>query len=108
MSRPANSQAILEISLELIAVVAFTLLAGISDQFGKVVVIMMFGFWMIFIITSPQVTELIGAYSNLAANTAGTGAGNNSGTVHGMGNLGDTLSQIAKNAAKNAKQLAGK
>ena len=48
--RQPASAAILLLSLELAAVGIFTLLAGASDQAGTIVVLMMVGFWMIFLI----------------------------------------------------------
>jgi hypothetical protein len=38
------------VSMELLAVGLFTLLAGISDKVGKAMVIVMVGFWMLFMI----------------------------------------------------------
>lgn len=47
---PAGA-AILDVSLELLAVALFTLIAGASDDVGKTVLIVMAGLWLIYIIS---------------------------------------------------------
>jgi len=49
-TRPADSNAILAVAIELLAVGTFTLIAGISQDFGKLMIIFMVGLWMIFLI----------------------------------------------------------
>lgn len=60
----------MELILEFVAVALFTVLGGISDQFGKIVMIFMVGLWLIYIVTSPGAIEKIGGYFNKAAVTA--------------------------------------
>lgn len=53
--RPASSQAILVFALELVAVGIFTVLAGISHDVGKIVIIFMVGLWLIYLVTNSGV-----------------------------------------------------
>lgn len=45
-----DSNAILAVAIELLAVGTFTLIAGINTDFGKLMVIFMVGLWLIFLI----------------------------------------------------------
>ena len=49
------------IAIELLAVGAFTLLAGISNEVGKVMVIIMVGFWAIYLVTTSGVISNLGS-----------------------------------------------
>lgn len=49
-TRPADSSAILSVAIELLAVGTFTLIAGINQDFGKLMIIFMIGLWLIFMI----------------------------------------------------------
>lgn len=51
---PAGA-AILDVSLELLAVALFTLIAGASDDAGKVVLIVMAGLWLIYLISYSNI-----------------------------------------------------
>lgn len=53
--RPVGSEALIQLGLELLAVSLFTLLAGASDEVGKLVVIFMVGMWMIYLIENSKV-----------------------------------------------------
>jgi hypothetical protein len=68
-TRSPASTAILEISLELVAVAVFTLIAGASDEAGKGVLIIMAGFWLIYLISEAGVfANLNNVLQNLIAN----------------------------------------
>lgn len=60
----------MELILEFVAVGLFTVLGGISDQFGKVVLIFMCGLGLIYVVTSPGAIEKIGGYFSKAAETS--------------------------------------
>lgn len=45
-----DSNAILAVAIELLAVGTFTLIAGINQDFGRLMVIFMVGLWLIFLI----------------------------------------------------------
>ena len=49
--RAADSDVIVTIALEFLAVGLFTLIAGASNEMGTVMVIFMVGMWMIYMIT---------------------------------------------------------
>lgn len=53
--RPSNSEAILQLALELLAVSLFTLMAGTSDEMGKLMILFMVGFWLIYLIQNSKV-----------------------------------------------------
>lgn len=53
--------------IQLAAVGVFTLIAGISNDVGTLVVIFMVGMWILFLITNPTITAKIG---NAATNAA--------------------------------------
>jgi hypothetical protein len=59
--RPAGSEAIMYLGLEILAVGIFTVLAGISHDMGTIVIIFMIGFWLIYMITDSAVIAKIGA-----------------------------------------------
>lgn len=48
--RSPDSNAILAVALELIAIGTFTLIAGINHDFGSLMIIFMVGLWLIFLI----------------------------------------------------------
>lgn len=52
--RPEASTAIVMIAMEMLAVALFVLLAGISDKFGKAMVIVMSGFWLLALLMNPR------------------------------------------------------
>jgi len=59
--RPADSEAIMTLGLEILAVGIFTILAGINHDMGTIVIIFMIGFWLIYMITNSTVIAKIGA-----------------------------------------------
>lgn len=63
--RPAASEAILTLALELLAVGLFTIIAGTSDDMGTLVVLFMLGLWVIYLVSNA--TVLSGLESALAA-----------------------------------------
>lgn len=63
--RPAASEAILTLALELLAVGLFTIIAGTSDDMGTLVVLFMLGLWLIYLVSNA--TVLSGLESALAA-----------------------------------------
>lgn len=48
--RSADSEALVQLGLELLAVALFTLMAGASDEMGTLVVLFMVGMWLIYLI----------------------------------------------------------
>lgn len=56
----AASETVLVIALELLGVALLTLVAGISDEMGKIVVLFMAGFWLIYVITDSAVISRLG------------------------------------------------
>lgn len=54
-ARNAQSEAFLEVFLESLAVGVFTLIAGVSVKAGKIVLVLMTGFWLIYLITNASV-----------------------------------------------------
>lgn len=60
----------LVIAIELLAVGLFTLLAGISDEWGKIMVIFMVGLWLIYSVTTFNVLERLGLSLNNVASQA--------------------------------------
>lgn len=61
VKRPASSEAIMTLGLEILAVGIFTVMAGISHDMGTIVIIFMVGFWLIYMITDSAVIAKIGA-----------------------------------------------
>lgn len=58
---------ILVLAIELLAVGIFTLLAGISKEWGRAVVIFMVALWLIYLITTfPVLTHLGSALQNIS------------------------------------------
>lgn len=53
--RNAQSEAFLEVMLESLAVGVFTLIAGVSANAGKIMLVFMTGFWLIYLITNASV-----------------------------------------------------
>lgn len=53
--RAADSEAFVQLALELLAVSLFTLIAGASNEVGTLVVIFMVGMWMIYLIQNSKV-----------------------------------------------------
>lgn len=61
-SQPSPTHStILVIAVELLAVGLFTLMAGISNEWGKIVVLFMVGLWLIYLITSFSVISRLGS-----------------------------------------------
>lgn len=58
------------VAVELLAVGLFTLLAGISNDVGTIVVLFMVGLWLIFLITDSQTVAGIGSALTTIANGA--------------------------------------
>lgn len=82
--RNPTSAALLEFVMELAGVGAMMLIAGASDDAGTMMIIIMFGFWLIFLISAQGGGGKIGAgmvkaLSALALNPSNT-PGNNSGS----------------------------
>lgn len=63
--RPPISEAMLSVSVELLAVALFTIMAGGSKDIGTIMVILMVGFWMVFLVTNASV---ITRFENFLAN----------------------------------------
>lgn len=61
------SQAILILGVELVGVGLLTLLAGISNDVGNIIVLLMIGFWLIYLIVDSTV---IGGIGNMLDNIA--------------------------------------
>lgn len=55
--RSAASEAMLEVMLESLAVGVFTLIAGVSADAGKLALVFMSGFWLIYLITNASVIQ---------------------------------------------------
>lgn len=65
--RAPSSEAILLLGLEILAVGLFTVLAGISHDAGTIVIIMMVGFWLIYMITNSSVIAgVVKAFNTVA------------------------------------------
>lgn len=62
------SHTILAVGIEFLAVGLFTLLAGASDEAGKIVIILMIGFWLIYAVTNSTVIAGLGRGLNKVAN----------------------------------------
>lgn len=54
-ARPPASAAILTVSLELLAVGVFTLMAGAGPDMGSLTLLFIIGLWLLFLITNPTV-----------------------------------------------------
>lgn len=52
--KAADSEALTQLALELLAVAVFTLIAGASDEMGTLVVIFMVGMWLIYLIENSK------------------------------------------------------
>ena len=52
--KAADSEALIQLALELLAVSVFTLLAGASNEAGTLVVLFMVGMWMIYMIQNSK------------------------------------------------------
>lgn len=53
--RAANSEALVQLAFELLAVGLFTLMAGASNEMGTLVIIFMIGLWLIYLIQNATV-----------------------------------------------------
>jgi hypothetical protein len=53
--RPANSDALLMLALEILAVGVFTVLAGTSNEMGTIVILFMIGLWIIYMVQNSAV-----------------------------------------------------
>lgn len=61
-----GSDALLTVAIEGLAVGIFTLIAGINDQAGSIVVTFMVGLWIIFMITnSGAISKIVGTAGNI-------------------------------------------
>lgn len=54
VKRAADSEALIQLGLELLAVSLFTLIAGASNEVGTLVVLFMTGMWMIYLIQNSK------------------------------------------------------
>jgi hypothetical protein len=52
--RAADSEALVQLALELLAVSLFTLIAGASNEMGTLVVLFMVGMWLIYLIENSK------------------------------------------------------
>lgn len=52
--KAADSEALIQLALELLAVSVFTLIAGASNEAGTLVVLFMVGMWMIYMIQNSK------------------------------------------------------
>lgn len=69
-SRPASSNDLIVIALELFGVWMFTLLAGASNDAGTIMVILMTGLWLIFLIKHQSTVQNVGdIYSAFVSST---------------------------------------
>lgn len=53
--RTGASEVIVQLALELLAVALFTLMAGTSKEMGDVMILLMVGFWLIYMIQNAKV-----------------------------------------------------
>ena len=67
---PEGHSVIVTLAVELLGVGVFTLLAGISNDVGKIMVIFMVGFWLIYALTTSSVIAHLGAALGSVANQA--------------------------------------
>lgn len=67
--RPSASAAIVSISLELLAVGLFTLLAGVSSDVGRIVLLVMVTLWVLYAVTNASViAAFTNAFNSLSTN----------------------------------------
>lgn len=67
--RPADSAALVTLLLEFVAVGVFTILAGASDNAATIVILMMVGFWLIYMVTNSKILAgLENALGSLSGN----------------------------------------
>lgn len=79
-TRTPMSASLLELAMELAGVGAMMLIAGASDDAGTMMIIIMMGFWLIFLISqSGVVKNMVSALSAMALNPTNT-PGNNTGS----------------------------
>ena len=70
MAATGATAAILDVSVEVVGVGLLALLAGASDDMGKIVVMFMAGLWCVFIIANPAIIQKIAAFPEAAAQNA--------------------------------------
>jgi hypothetical protein len=58
---------LLTVSVEIVGVGLLALLAGASNDVGKLIVVFMAGLWAVFIVTNPAVIARIAAFPEAAA-----------------------------------------
>lgn len=69
--RPANSDVVITLALELFGVWLFTLLAGASNDAGSIMILVMVALWLIFLIQHQSVVGGVGAaYAKIASGNA--------------------------------------
>lgn len=66
----APGQTILIVAVELLGVALLTLLAGSSNDAGNIVVLLMLGFWLIYLISDSRTVQKLGGVLNNVANQA--------------------------------------
>jgi mannose/fructose/N-acetylgalactosamine-specific phosphotransferase system component IID len=91
--RSAASTAIVEILVEGVSVGIMVLLAGISDNVSNVMLILIVGFWLVYLIVGSDVlTSVFGAYLQLAQNPSnkpGVGTSTTGNLMYTPGNPAD-------------------
>jgi hypothetical protein len=74
--RSGQSTAIVQLLVELAGVGAMALLAGMSEEFANAMLIIMLGFWMLFVISRAGIlTSVVNAFTTLAVNPANSSSG---------------------------------
>jgi hypothetical protein len=71
MAAPTGGDVALMVGVEMLGVGVFTLIAGASDDAGKIVVLFMVGLWVIFLVTNSKV---IASIDNGLANVVSQGS----------------------------------
>jgi hypothetical protein len=67
MTTQAAPDPLLTVSVEIVGVGLLALLAGASNDVGKLIVVFMAGLWAVFIVTNPAVIARIAAFPEAAA-----------------------------------------
>lgn len=71
-STPYNHDIFLVLAIELLAVGLFTLLAGVSQNVGRLMVIVMVALWLIYFVTTSSVITKVGGALAKVSNEAST------------------------------------
>jgi hypothetical protein len=72
VKRPPASATLMTMGLELLAVGAFTLIAGANDEIGSIVLLFMAGLWIIYLITESSIIGNVeNGLANLVQNPSG-------------------------------------